>query len=212
MPAVYGLDVTDVSRWEETVLDPALQIVDSLSKVGPQQDTVFVPFPLHCHALFNCVFPFCCPPAAFPLHRFTCLVHQRLVPSHVLISSCLLGFLLLLSFFSSPFHPVCHMSHFPQFLSSSLLRLPSSHLPVFPLILPLCFHTVLHFFASFVQLHLNKPFHLLSSFPSSSLIFSCSFSVFVSLTSFQNPLLLFPLLIVYWSLFFIQLTCLWCCF
>ncbi|CAI5690171.1 unnamed protein product [Oreochromis niloticus] len=32
IPAVYGLDVTDVSRWEETVLDPALQILDSLSK------------------------------------------------------------------------------------------------------------------------------------------------------------------------------------
>ncbi|XP_030596940.1 tRNA dimethylallyltransferase isoform X1 [Archocentrus centrarchus] len=32
VPAVYGLDVTDVSRWEETVLDPALQILDSLSK------------------------------------------------------------------------------------------------------------------------------------------------------------------------------------
>ncbi|KAM9838181.1 tRNA dimethylallyltransferase [Aulostomus maculatus] len=31
-PAVYGLDVTDVSRWEETVLNPALQILDSLSK------------------------------------------------------------------------------------------------------------------------------------------------------------------------------------
>uniref|UniRef100_A0A3Q2D679 tRNA isopentenyltransferase 1 n=2 Tax=Cyprinodon variegatus TaxID=28743 RepID=A0A3Q2D679_CYPVA len=32
VPAVYGLDVTDVSRWEETVLKPALQILDSLSK------------------------------------------------------------------------------------------------------------------------------------------------------------------------------------
>ncbi|XP_073319271.1 tRNA dimethylallyltransferase isoform X2 [Pagrus major] len=32
VPAVYGLDVTDVSRWEETVLNPALQILDSLSK------------------------------------------------------------------------------------------------------------------------------------------------------------------------------------
>ncbi|XP_072227043.1 tRNA dimethylallyltransferase isoform X1 [Leuresthes tenuis] len=32
IPAVYGLDVTDVSRWEETVLNPALQILDSLSK------------------------------------------------------------------------------------------------------------------------------------------------------------------------------------
>lgn len=40
IPAVYGLDVTDVSRWEETVLDPALQILDSLSKVGPQQSKV----------------------------------------------------------------------------------------------------------------------------------------------------------------------------
>lgn len=33
VPPVYGLDVTDVSRWEETVLNPALQIMDSLSKV-----------------------------------------------------------------------------------------------------------------------------------------------------------------------------------
>ncbi|XP_008330300.1 tRNA dimethylallyltransferase isoform X3 [Cynoglossus semilaevis] len=32
VPPVYGLDVTDVSRWEETVLTPALQILDSLSK------------------------------------------------------------------------------------------------------------------------------------------------------------------------------------
>ncbi|XP_062266600.1 tRNA dimethylallyltransferase isoform X1 [Platichthys flesus] len=32
VPPVYGLDVTDVSRWEETVLNPALQILDSLSK------------------------------------------------------------------------------------------------------------------------------------------------------------------------------------
>ncbi|XP_034401833.1 tRNA dimethylallyltransferase isoform X2 [Cyclopterus lumpus] len=32
VPAVYGLDVTDVSRWEETVLNPALQILESLSK------------------------------------------------------------------------------------------------------------------------------------------------------------------------------------
>lgn len=36
VPAVYGLDGTDVSKWEETVLNPALQILDSLSKVGPQ--------------------------------------------------------------------------------------------------------------------------------------------------------------------------------
>ncbi|KAM9385589.1 tRNA dimethylallyltransferase isoform 2-T3 [Pholidichthys leucotaenia] len=32
IPAVYGLDVTDVSRWEEMVLNPALQILDSLRK------------------------------------------------------------------------------------------------------------------------------------------------------------------------------------
>ncbi|XP_074469973.1 tRNA dimethylallyltransferase [Sebastes fasciatus] len=32
VPLVYGLDVTDVSKWEETVLNPALQILDSLSK------------------------------------------------------------------------------------------------------------------------------------------------------------------------------------
>ncbi|CAL8297739.1 unnamed protein product [Lota lota] len=32
VPAVYGLDVSDVSRWEETVLEPALQILHSLSK------------------------------------------------------------------------------------------------------------------------------------------------------------------------------------
>ncbi|XP_051245423.1 tRNA dimethylallyltransferase isoform X2 [Dicentrarchus labrax] len=32
VPVVYGLDVTDVSRWEEMVLNPALQILDSLSK------------------------------------------------------------------------------------------------------------------------------------------------------------------------------------
>lgn len=33
VPSVYGLDVTDVSRWEQTVLNPALQILDRLSKV-----------------------------------------------------------------------------------------------------------------------------------------------------------------------------------
>ncbi|KAL3044105.1 hypothetical protein OYC64_003859 [Pagothenia borchgrevinki] len=32
VPLVFGLEVTDVSRWEETVLNPALQILDSLSK------------------------------------------------------------------------------------------------------------------------------------------------------------------------------------
>uniref|UniRef100_A0A8C4Z607 tRNA dimethylallyltransferase n=1 Tax=Gadus morhua TaxID=8049 RepID=A0A8C4Z607_GADMO len=32
VPAVYGLDVSDVSRWEETVLEPALQILHSLTK------------------------------------------------------------------------------------------------------------------------------------------------------------------------------------
>ncbi|XP_032390665.1 tRNA dimethylallyltransferase isoform X2 [Etheostoma spectabile] len=32
VPVVYGLDVTDVSRWAETALNPALQILDSLSK------------------------------------------------------------------------------------------------------------------------------------------------------------------------------------
>ncbi|XP_058475626.1 tRNA dimethylallyltransferase isoform X2 [Solea solea] len=32
VPPVYGLDVTDVSRWEEAVLNPALQILDSLRK------------------------------------------------------------------------------------------------------------------------------------------------------------------------------------
>lgn len=32
-PSVYGLDVTDVSRWEQTVLNPALQILDRLSRV-----------------------------------------------------------------------------------------------------------------------------------------------------------------------------------
>ncbi|XP_069051507.1 tRNA dimethylallyltransferase isoform X2 [Lepisosteus oculatus] len=31
-PPVYGLDVTDVSHWDETVLAPALQILDSLRK------------------------------------------------------------------------------------------------------------------------------------------------------------------------------------
>ncbi|KAL7382750.1 hypothetical protein ABVT39_027279 [Epinephelus coioides] len=32
VPLVFGLDVTDVSRWEETVLNPALQILGSLRK------------------------------------------------------------------------------------------------------------------------------------------------------------------------------------
>ncbi|XP_059205947.1 tRNA dimethylallyltransferase [Centropristis striata] len=32
VPLVFGLDVTDASRWEEAVLNPALQILDSLSK------------------------------------------------------------------------------------------------------------------------------------------------------------------------------------
>lgn len=36
VPVVYALDVTDASKWEETVLNPALQILDSLSKVGPR--------------------------------------------------------------------------------------------------------------------------------------------------------------------------------
>lgn len=33
VPSVYGLDVTDVSRWEQTALDPALQVLEHLSKV-----------------------------------------------------------------------------------------------------------------------------------------------------------------------------------
>lgn len=36
VPPVFGLDATDVSRWEESVLKPALQILDSLSKVKPR--------------------------------------------------------------------------------------------------------------------------------------------------------------------------------
>eukprot|EP00063_Salmo_salar_P066890 XP_014041725.1 PREDICTED: tRNA dimethylallyltransferase, mitochondrial-like [Salmo salar] len=32
VPAVYGLDVTDLSQWEETVLSPALLILDRLTK------------------------------------------------------------------------------------------------------------------------------------------------------------------------------------
>lgn len=36
MPSVYGLDVTDASRWEETVLKPALQILDHIIKVTNQ--------------------------------------------------------------------------------------------------------------------------------------------------------------------------------
>ncbi|XP_068603439.1 tRNA dimethylallyltransferase [Brachionichthys hirsutus] len=32
VPAVYGLDVTDLTNWDETVLNPALQILDSLRK------------------------------------------------------------------------------------------------------------------------------------------------------------------------------------
>ncbi|XP_068189950.1 tRNA dimethylallyltransferase [Antennarius striatus] len=32
VPAVYGLDVTDLTKWEETVLNPALQILENLSK------------------------------------------------------------------------------------------------------------------------------------------------------------------------------------
>ncbi|XP_054911869.1 tRNA dimethylallyltransferase isoform X2 [Poeciliopsis prolifica] len=32
VPSVYSLDVTDVSRWEESVLKPALQILDGLMK------------------------------------------------------------------------------------------------------------------------------------------------------------------------------------
>lgn len=50
MPPVYGLDVTDASRWEESVLKPALQILDSLSKVKPRASTLY--FPL----LFNSLF------------------------------------------------------------------------------------------------------------------------------------------------------------
>ncbi|XP_066573424.1 tRNA dimethylallyltransferase [Amia ocellicauda] len=38
VPPVFGLDVSDVSRWEETVLAPALQILDSLRK-GEQPST-----------------------------------------------------------------------------------------------------------------------------------------------------------------------------
>ncbi|XP_028978558.2 tRNA dimethylallyltransferase [Esox lucius] len=32
VPPVYGLDVTDVSKWEETVLSPALEILERLTK------------------------------------------------------------------------------------------------------------------------------------------------------------------------------------
>ncbi|XP_069032064.1 tRNA dimethylallyltransferase [Embiotoca jacksoni] len=40
VPGVFGLDVTDVSRWEETVLNPALQILDSLRK---NEESVIAP-------------------------------------------------------------------------------------------------------------------------------------------------------------------------
>lgn len=36
VPAVYGLNATDSSRWEEAVLTPALQILESLRKVWLQ--------------------------------------------------------------------------------------------------------------------------------------------------------------------------------
>ncbi|XP_034016834.1 tRNA dimethylallyltransferase isoform X2 [Thalassophryne amazonica] len=39
VPVVYGLDVTDVSNWETKVLNPALQILDRLSK-GEEPDVL----------------------------------------------------------------------------------------------------------------------------------------------------------------------------
>lgn len=51
VPAVYGLDVTDVSKWEESALTPALQILERLSKVRQRLETnrqqicsIFAPF------------------------------------------------------------------------------------------------------------------------------------------------------------------------
>lgn len=37
VPPVYGLDVTDVTNWETTVLTPALEILECLQKVGLSQ-------------------------------------------------------------------------------------------------------------------------------------------------------------------------------
>lgn len=33
VPAVYGLDVSDLSQWEEKVLEPAVEIVESFIQV-----------------------------------------------------------------------------------------------------------------------------------------------------------------------------------
>lgn len=40
VPPVYGLEVSDVSKWEESVLEPALEIVQSFIQVIINHSTV----------------------------------------------------------------------------------------------------------------------------------------------------------------------------
>lgn len=44
VPPVYGLEVSDVSKWEESVLEPALEIVQSFIQVIVNHDTVYCLF------------------------------------------------------------------------------------------------------------------------------------------------------------------------
>lgn len=41
VPPVYGLDVSDVSKWEESVLEPALEIVQSFVQVIINHSTAY---------------------------------------------------------------------------------------------------------------------------------------------------------------------------
>lgn len=41
VPPVYGLEVSDVSKWEESVLEPALEIVQSFIQVIINHSTAF---------------------------------------------------------------------------------------------------------------------------------------------------------------------------
>lgn len=90
MPPVYGLEVSDLQRWEEDVLKPALEIVESFIQVlgssgfTQQQSlpSLWSPGPLPGHRAFPWLFT--CPALAFPCSSRNSLGAEHFSPCPVL--------------------------------------------------------------------------------------------------------------------------------
>lgn len=135
VPPVYGLDVTDVSRWEETVLTPALQILASLSKVGPFCQLFFFFFLFFLALCLVCSFkPFFQILVPFFLNHYIlsykclhciCLnINQLYIYFIVWIFA--FAFLFSLSSFPLKFVPIDYFFLFPFLFYPAVLQLSSS--------------------------------------------------------------------------------------